>query len=133
MPTHDSKDEIASLRQWIVGGEIPEAISSRLTSDPRLPDAIHALAVNGLHASGNDKALDGICKDAGRYFAGMLVVYLHAIDQLTLPNLKAYCAATKLLSPGRASALLSYLRYLKFIDVLPAELRKGPVRYTATA
>jgi hypothetical protein len=86
-----------------------------------------------LEASANDKALDGICKDAGRYFAGMLVVYLHASGQLTLPNLKAYCATTKLLSPGRARALLSYLRYLKFIDQVPTELPRGPVRYTATA
>ncbi len=130
--THDNADDIASLRRWIIDGEIPEAISSRLTSDPRLPDAIRALAVNGLDASANDKALDGACKDAGRYFAAMLVVYLHAAGQLTLPNLKAYCATTKLLSPGRARALLSFLRYLKFIDLVPAELRRGPDRYTAT-
>jgi hypothetical protein len=132
MPTHANEDEIASLRRWVSDGAIPEATSSRLISDPRLPGAIRVLAVNGLKASANDKALDGLCKDAGRYFAGMLVVYLHATDQLTLPNLKAYCATTKLLSPGRARALLSYLRYLKFIDEVPAELRKGPTRYTAT-
>jgi hypothetical protein len=133
MPTHDNEDEIASLRRWASDGEIPEAALSRLMCDPRLPEAIRTLAVKALEASANDKALDGICKDAGRYFAGMLVVYLHASGQLTLPNLKAYCATSKLLSPGRARALLSYLRYLKFIDEVPAGLRKGPARYTATA
>jgi AraC-like DNA-binding protein len=133
MPTHANEDDIASLRRWVFDGEIPEATLSRLLADPRLPTAIRTLAVNGLEASANDKALDGICKDAGRYFTAMLVVYLHASGQLTLPNLKAYCATTKLLSPGRARALLSYLRYLKFIDQVPAELRKGPARYTATA
>jgi AraC-like DNA-binding protein len=133
MPTRTDEDDIASLRRWVSDGDIPEADLSRLMSDARFPEAIRALAVNGLEASARDKALDGICKDAGRYFAGMLVVYLHASGQLTLPNLKAYCATTKLLSPGRARALLAYLRYLKFIDELPAELRKGPARYTATA
>jgi hypothetical protein len=133
MPTHTNEDAIASLRRWVFDGEIPETTLSRLTADPRLPAAIRTLAVNGLEASANNKALDGICKDAGRYFTAMLVVYLHASGQLTLPNLKAYCATTKLLSPGRARALLSYLRYLKFIDPVPAELRKGPARYTATA
>lgn len=133
MPTHANEDEIASLRRWISNGEIPEAALARLMSDPRLPEAIRALAVGALQAIAADGALDGACKDAGRYFAAMLVVYLHASGQLTLPNLKAYCATTKLLSPGRGRALLSYLRYLKFIDELPAELRKGPARYTATA
>jgi len=133
MPTHANKDEIASLRTWLSGGEIPEAALSRLMAEPRLPTAIRTLAVNALDACARDKALDGACKDAGRYFAAMLVVYLHASDRLTLPNLKAYCGTTKLLSPGRARALLSYLRYLKFIDELPAGSRKGPVRYTATA
>jgi hypothetical protein len=133
MSTHINQDEIASLSRWVSDGDVSEATLSRLMSDPRLPEAIRALAVNGLDASANNKALDGACKDAGRYFAAMLVVYLHASGQLTLPNLKAYCGTTKLLSPGRARALLSYLRYLKFIDELPAEQRQGPVRYTATA
>ena len=126
MPTHTNEDDIASLRRWISDSEIPEATLSRLIADPRLPAAIRTLAVNALEASASNKALDGICKDAGRYFTAMLVVYLHASGQLTLPNLKAYCATTKLLSPGRARALLSYLRYLKFIEPVPAELRKGP-------
>jgi hypothetical protein len=132
MPTHANEDDIASLTRWASDGEISEASFSRLTRDPRLPDAIRTLAVNALDACAKDKALDGACKDAGRYFAAMLVVYLHASGQLTLPNLKAYCAATKLLSPGRGRALLSYLRYLRFIDEVPAELRKGPARYMAT-
>jgi hypothetical protein len=94
MPTHTDENDIASLKRWVSDGDIPEAALSRLMSDPRLPEAIRTLAVNGLEASAKDKALDGICKDAGRYFAGMLVVYLHASAQLTLPKLKAYCATT---------------------------------------
>ena len=133
MPTHANEDDIVSLRRWVSDGAIPEATLSRLMSDPRLPEAIRALAVNSLEAIAKDKALDGACKDAGRYFAAMLVVYLHASGQLTLPNLKTYCGVSGLFSPGRARALLSYLRYLKFIDELPADLRRGPARYTATA
>ncbi len=133
MPTHANEDDIAGLKRWAPAGEIPEAALSRLMSNPRLPEAIRALAVNSLEAIAKDKALDGACKDAGRYFAAMLVVYLHASGQLTLPNLKAYCGVSGLFSPGRARALLSFLRYLKFIDELPADLRRGPVRYIATA
>jgi hypothetical protein len=132
MPTHANEDDVASLRRWVSAGKIPEETFSRLIADPRLPAAIRTLAVNDLDACASDKALDGAGKDAGRYFAAMLVVYLHVSGQLTLPNLKAYCTKSGLLSPGRARALLSFLRYLKFIDQVPAELRKGPARYTAT-
>lgn len=130
--TTDRKDAVASLRRWTSGAVIADATYARMLSDPRLPSAIQAIAQNTLTAGESDKALDGIFKDAGRYFAAMLVMYLHASGQLTLPTLKAYCTTSGLLSPGRGRALLSYLRYLNFIVLLPAELRRGPAQYVPT-
>jgi DNA-binding IclR family transcriptional regulator len=42
-------------------------------------------------------------------------MYAHVTGGLTLPRLKEICAASGLLSPGRARALLLYLRYLGYV------------------
>jgi hypothetical protein len=118
--------------QWSSGQRISEETHARLLADPRLPTATRMLAVKMLDAAKRDPALDGTFKDTGRYVAATLVVYLHGLDELTLPKLKAYCAESGLLSPGRARALLSYLRYLNFIAVLPADMRRGAARYVPT-
>jgi hypothetical protein len=58
-------------------------------------------------------------KDAGRYVAAMCAVYLDASGGITLPRLKELCIRTKQLSPGRARAVLLYLRYLRYVELLP--------------
>ncbi len=86
-----------------------------------------------LDAAAADPALDGIFKDAGRYVAALCAVYLHASGGLTLPRLKAMCAAFGLLSLGRARALLLYLRYLRYVEPSGERRRGSPGLYTPTA
>lgn len=101
-------------------------------AQPGFPGAARALTVNMLHAYGSDRGVQGIFKDAGRYVAAMLAIYLDVSGGLTLPRLKTLCAAFGMLSPGRARALLLYLRYLGYVAPAPTP-RGQPVRYAPTA
>ncbi|MDB5392508.1 MAG: hypothetical protein JWM91_14 [Rhodospirillales bacterium] len=129
----DSGDRVQRLMRWNADVVIQEDIYSLLLRDPRWTVAVRMLAVNMLAAAASDSALDGIFKDAGRYVAVMWAIHLHVSDSLTLPKLKAICTASGLLSPGRARALLSYLRYLDYIAVLPAGGPGEIARYVPTA
>lgn len=92
--------------------DIKEA-EARFAVHPALGEAARAMARNMSAAGEADKALGGIFKDAGRYGVSFFAVYLHYSGGLTLPRLKN---VTHLLSsPGRARAVLLYLRYLGFI------------------
>ena len=118
--------------RWKLEPGIPEAALETVLAHPRLPAAVAALASGMLQVSAQNRALDGIFKDTGRYVTAALVVYLHMLGELTLPKLKAYCMASGFLSPGRARALLAYLRYLNFIAQPEDAPGRGPTRYAAT-
>ena len=126
--------EAEGLRRWRAAG--PAALAeaeARLAFHPRFPDAARALAQSMLAAGNADGALRGIFKDAGRYIGAMLAIYLHLTGGLTLPRLKAFCASSKLISPGRARALLFYLRYLGYVEPSPVRDSGKAVRYRPTA
>jgi len=105
------------LKTWKYdnGGVIDPAMLARMQAHPRFTAAVRALARNMLDAGENDRALDGIFKDAGRYGVTFIAMYLHLTGGLTLPRLKALTIGSNLSSPGRARAVLLYLRYLGFI------------------
>ncbi|MGH6872132.1 MAG: hypothetical protein ACREHE_11555 [Rhizomicrobium sp.] len=117
------------LTQWkLAAAQIP-ARGAALARDPAFPAAARALASGMLALAQSDAALDGIFKDAGRYMTAMWALYLHQTGGLTLPRLKAVCAASGYLSPGRARAMLHYLRHLGYVAPVP---RTKPVRYVPT-
>jgi hypothetical protein len=120
------------LESWVAGARIPESLYTRMIAHPAYPAAARALAANMMAAGDSDKALDGIFKDAGRYLAAMLAMYLHVSGGLTLPRLKEICAATGFLSPGRARALLIYMRYLGYVVPVSGRARGEPARYRPT-
>lgn len=125
--------ENLELSRWRVpeGGET-DLHGPRVRAHPLFAKAARALAANSLAAGDSGKALAGIMKDAGRYVAAMWAIYLHVSGGLTLPRLKEICAASGFLSPGRARAMLFYMRYLGY--VVPAERKRGePQRYVPTA
>jgi hypothetical protein len=88
---------------------LPRAVAHR-----RLPDAITTLAAGMLALSESDPAIDSIFKDAGRYMATLWASLLDETVGLTLPALKAVCARSRLLSAGRARAVLIHLQRLGF-------------------
>ena len=121
------------LMQWRVGGTNPDETYRLLIGHPRFGEAVRVLAQNMRTVAAGDPALDGVFKDAGRYIAAMLVIHLHVSGGLTLPRLKQLCATSGFLSEGRARAMLQYLRYLGFVElVTPGGTRGIPARYAPT-
>lgn len=126
------QDDIARLMSWNAEGFIPQEAFERVQNHPRYCEAVRSFSSGVLAASLGDKALDGIAKDVGRYVGAQWAIYLHVSGGLTLPRLKEVCAMSGLLSPGRARAVLIFLRYLGY--VVPAADRPsgGAVRYVPT-
>ena len=101
--------------RWSFEGPIPEQAYLQLIGDRRFASAARALACNMLTAIEGDRALDAICKDAGRYLAAMWALHLHLSGGLTLPRLKAASEASGFLSGGRSRDMLHYLQHLDYI------------------
>jgi len=125
--THD----LDALLAWDCDLVIPDAEYARMETHPRLPDGLRALWQSTLAAPEADRSLLGIFKDGGRYACAMWAIYLHVAGGLSLQSLKALCAQSGLLSPGRARAVLLYMRYLGYIE--PARIRTSPALYIPTA
>lgn len=112
-----------AARRALATGLTAEERSLLFSKEPRLEDAMRQLSKNMLALAASDRAIDGIMKDAGRFFAAGMAMTLHATGGLTLPRLKEFCAETGLISPGRARALLIYLRFLKYVEPVPGATR----------
>lgn len=110
---------------------MPDAMCGRVLASPRFVEAAQTLATNMLAAGDGDSALSGIFKDAGRYVVALVALHLDLSGGLTLPRLKLFCAGSGFLSPGRARAVLLYLRYLGYVRPLPP-VRGEPQRYVPT-
>jgi hypothetical protein len=80
-------------------------------SHPMLPVAVAAMAQAVLDLSATEPLLDFVFKDAGRYNATMWAFYLHETEGLTPPRLRALCARSRMVSPGRAHALLDLMTH----------------------
>lgn len=122
---------LGDLQRWNVGEPIPESACAAMAAHPRFAAAVRTLASEFLLLSDRDKALDGMFKDAGRYVAAMCAAYLDASGGITLPRLKELCIRSGHLSPGRARALLLYLVYLRYVELLPIRSR-GVSQYRLT-
>ena len=118
--------------RWDTGAEIGAESFAKLRADPRYPKAVRTFASNMLAAGDADRLLDGILKDAGRNVAALCAVHLHLTGGLTLPRLKALCTSFGLVSPGRARALLLYLRYLGFVERSTMHKKGAPALYVPT-
>ena len=121
------------LLAWDAQGATLEARYARLRADPRYPAAARTFARAMLEQAEADRALESVLKDAGRNVAAKCLAYLHVTGGLTLPRLKALCAETGLVSPGRARTLLIYLQHLGYATALPRRGSKEPTRYEPTA
>lgn len=124
---------IEDLLAWDARGATAEDRYARLRARPHYPDAARAFARAMLAQAEADRLLDGVLKDAGRNVAAKCLAYLHVTGGLTLPRLKALCASTGLVSPGRARMLLMYLQHLGYATPSPRREAKEPRRYDPTA
>jgi hypothetical protein len=121
--------QVEGVMRWDIGPEISDEAYAKLRAEPLYPQAVRRFAANMLAAGDADLALDGILKDAGRNVGAMCAVYLHVSGGLTLPRLKTLCAGFGLASPGRARALLLYLRYLGYVGAPQARAKGEPSVY----
>lgn len=134
-PTPYRKVEAARidcLLSWDGYGDDPGVAYDRLRAHPRYSLAVQTFAHSMLAQAEADPALDGILKDAGRNVAAKCLAYLHVTGGLTLPRLKELCASVGLVSPGRARALLLYLRYVGYVQLLPLRHKGAPAQYLPT-
>jgi hypothetical protein len=121
-----------NLLSWDTGADIATESYDRLRNHPLYPEAVRKFARNML-AGASDPAVDGIIKDAGRSVAALCAAYLHASGGLTLPRLKSLLAGFGLVSVGRTRALLIYMQYLGFVDLIHVREHRKPAVYRPTA
>jgi len=95
---------------------------------PGFVEGARRWAANMLVLSDQDRAVDGIFKDAGRFVAAMCAVSMRE-EGVTLVKLKALCARFGLLSAGRARAVLLFLRYLGYVDIWGQKSATGTTIY----
>lgn len=98
---------------------------------PDFAAAARRLATNMLRLCDEDQRLCAVFKDAGRYMAAMFAAYLHNAGGLTVPLLKQICAGSGFLSPGRARAIIEFLRHLDYLE--PEDEAASSARYRPTA
>ena len=122
--------DFAPLLAWDCDLVIPDGEYARMATHPGLDEALRRQSQSTLTATDADPTLLGIFKDGGRYVCAMWAIYLHACGELSLQGLKTLCAKSGLLSPGRARAVLLYMRYLGYIE--PSRERKSPAVYVPT-
>ncbi|QUD88682.1 MarR family transcriptional regulator [Phenylobacterium montanum] len=122
---------IRALRAWDIDDRIPDDRYAWVFAHPNFAAACRELSLRMIAAAEHDATFDGLAKDLGRYVSGVWAAYLHLTGGLTLPRLKELCAASGLLSPGRARAMLLYLQFLGFVRPVPSQ-RGEARRYAAT-
>ncbi|QUD86589.1 hypothetical protein [Phenylobacterium montanum] len=125
-------DQIDSLYEWDFEVANLAQMRERLRRRPEYPAAARRLAANMLRDAEADPALDGLRKDAGRTVAGLSAAYLNASGGLTLARLKDFIAGFGLVSPGRARALLIYMRYLGYVEPNPGRGQRPAASYRLT-
>ncbi|HWA29562.1 MAG TPA: hypothetical protein VG867_00610 [Rhizomicrobium sp.] len=124
--------DISGLLRWRIDGVETDANAPRVEAHPMFAKAARTIAINALESGERDKTLASIAKDAGRYVVAMWSMYLHVSGGLTLPRLKEICAASGFLSPGRARAMLLFMRYLDYVEPSGRERYGTPQRYVPT-
>jgi hypothetical protein len=123
--------EIVRLLEWDTLADAA-AREARVRLHPAYPRAVRRFAADTLAAGDADRLLDGLLKDSGRNAAALCAAYLHYSGGLTLPRLKELLGRFGVASPGRARALLIYLGYLGYVELLGAPRRGAAALYRPT-
>ena len=124
--------DLDNLIRWDLDDPANPEVRDRVAALPGFEAAARALSQRSLQLYESDRAAAGITKDGGRYVVAMVAMYLHIMGGLTLPSLKTLCASFGLTSPGRARAMLLYMRYLKYVEPTPKARRGAPTHYHPT-
>ena len=102
----------AELSMEAVGG---------LMARPGFARAVRTLYRGKIATVAEDPVMASLFRDAGHYVVTLLAFLLaHDEEGITLARLKAVCAGSRLMSPGRVRALLGYLEHVGFVDQVTA-------------
>ncbi len=102
----------AELSMEAVGG---------LMMRPGFARAVRTLYRGKIDTVAEDPVMASLFRDAGHYVVTLLAFLLaHDEEGITLARLKAVCAGSRLMSPGRVRALLGYLEHVGFVDQVTA-------------
>ena len=130
-----SGEVITGLEYWRAALQIsasePVAIA-RLLADPNFDRALRHSVTGPLAFSDANPAFYQHFLDHGSFFMGLLALYLHASGALTHRRLAALCGTSRLLSNGRASAILLNLWSKGFLRRAETRAADRTVRYTPT-
>src|SRR6185312_180383 len=91
-----------------------------LRAHPRFPAALATVLRDVVDVHRSNPLLNKVLNDRGRVVFGMLAMYLHfgrGTGGLTASAMKALCAETGLCSPGRATAMLSLMRFAGYVTL----------------
>jgi hypothetical protein len=124
--------EIESLLEWDTEVDQLIPMRDRLRRHPQYPAAAQRLAANLLRDADEDPTLHAMPRDAGHNVAALSAIYLHASGEVSHSRLKPFIASFGLVSPGRARALISYLRHLGCLELDAAEPLTRQERYRVT-
>jgi hypothetical protein len=123
-----------ALFDWDPGDQNPLEYYRAMVAHPRFPEAARAIAVSAVETGRRaDPVMRYICKDAGRYVAGLGAIWLDLSGGLTLPRLKEMCVRSRVLSPGRARSFLHYLQQVGFLETVSPGRAAVPAVYAPTA
>jgi hypothetical protein len=109
----------------------PQALGG-LIAHPRFAEAARALYRGKVETVEADKVMASLFRDAGHYVVALSAFSLHRDAGITLPRLKAVCAQSRLMSPGRTRALLGYLLHVGYLSRVSARKGAGAAVYAAT-
>lgn len=113
-------------------GVEPRAVE-RMLANPAMDAALRRNVRDALAFFGSNTSFNLNFLDHGTYFLGALALYLHISGGLTHRRLAALCGTSRLLSAGRASAILLSLWSKGFLVRGERRGEDRTVRYTPTA
>lgn len=122
-----------TLFDWDPGEQIPFEYYQSMIAHTRFPAAARALAVSSVETAQGDPVMRDICKDAGRYVAGLGMIWLDLTGGLTSPRLKQMCARSRVLSTGRARNFLQYMHQVGYLEMVRPARAATPAVFTPSS
>jgi DNA-binding MarR family transcriptional regulator len=119
-----SAGEASGWRWTVAAPPTAEAVAA-LRKHPRFLEAFDVALAHWVAIYRANRAVSQVLNDRARVVFGMLAVYLHYSPDaggFTASRMKAICSETGLCSPGRATALLSLMRFAGYIAPAPHAL-----------
>jgi len=120
------------LSHWRACDLSPRALGA-VVARPQFTEAARALYRGKLDTAAQDPVMAGLFRDVGHYVIALWAFSLSRDGgDITLPRLKAVCARSRLMSPGRTRALLGYLQHVGYLSRVAPRVGQAAAVYAPT-